>query len=128
MRLTGDWEAWLDFFADAVIATAEQAVETAQQLVQLSTEDRDRISALGRPAGSVLRLHRAFLERPIATAAWLAEKAGLTQATVNKCLAHLQRLGIVRELIAQKRNRLFSCSCYVEIMNRGTELPGRQDG
>ena len=128
VRLTGDWEAWLDFFADAVIATAEQAVETAQQLVQLSTEDRDRISALGRPAGSVLRLHRAFLERPIATAAWLAEKAGLTQATVNKCLAHLQRLGIIRELTAQKRNRLFSYSCYVEIMNRGTELPGRQDG
>jgi len=128
VRLTGDWEAWLDFFADAVIATAEQAVETAQQLVQLSTEDRDRISALGRPAGSVLRVHRAFLERPIATAGWLAEKAGLTQATVNKCLAHLQRLGIVRELTAQKRNRLFSYSCYVEIMNRGTELPERQGG
>ena len=128
VRLTGDWEAWLDFFADAVIETAEQAVDTAQQLVQLSTEDRDRISELGRPAGSVLRLHRAFLERPVATAGWLAEKAGLTQATVNKCLGYLERLGIVRELTAQKRNRLFSYTRYVEIMNRGTELPERQGG
>ena len=35
VRLTGDWEAWLDFFAEAVIFTATQAVETAQQLLDL---------------------------------------------------------------------------------------------
>ena len=28
VRLTGEWEAWLDFFAEAVIVTASQAVET----------------------------------------------------------------------------------------------------
>ena len=31
VRLQGDWEAWLDFFADAVVVSAEQAVETARQ-------------------------------------------------------------------------------------------------
>ena len=36
----------------------------------------------------------------------------------------MERLGIVRELTAQKRNRLFSYAGSVEIMNRGTELPG----
>jgi len=29
----------------------------------------------------------------------------------------------VREITAQKRNRLFSYAEYVEIMGRGTELP-----
>jgi Fe2+ or Zn2+ uptake regulation protein len=48
---------------------------------------------------------------------------GTTPATVNKSLAHLERLGIVHELTAQKRNRLFSYEGYVEIMDRGTELP-----
>ncbi len=52
------------------------------------------------------------------------DKTGLTAATVNKALVHLERLGIVREPTAQKRNRLFSYAGYVEIMNRGTELPG----
>jgi len=33
--------------------------------------------------------------------------------------------GLLRELTARKRNRLFSYAGYVEIMNRGTELPGR---
>ena len=123
VRLTGDWEAWLDFFADAVIVTATQAVETARQLTDVSNQDRMKINVLGRATGSALQLHRALLERPIATPGWLVEKTGISPATVNKALGHLERLDIVRELTAQKRNRLFSYSEYVEIMNRGTELP-----
>ena len=40
-------------------------------------------------------------------------------------LARLEQLGIVKELTAQKRNRLFSYAGYIEVMNRGTELPDR---
>ncbi|MCA9500712.1 MAG: hypothetical protein KC588_16070, partial [Nitrospira sp.] len=58
----------------------------------------------------------------IATSNWLVEKTGITPATVNKALGHMEQLGIVRELTAQKRNRLFSYSQYVEILNRGTEI------
>lgn len=126
-RLNGDWEAWLAFFAEAVIETSTQAVETARQLAGLAAEDRDRIGRLGRAAASVLRVHRALLEHPIATVGWLAQKTGLTQATVNKSLAHLERLGVVRELTRQKRNRLFSYARYIEIMNQGTETPARAD-
>ena len=124
VRLSGDWEAWLDFFAEAVIVTATQAVETAQQLVDLANKDRDKISSLGRAAVSALQIHRALMERPITTSGWLVKKTGITPATVNKCLAHLERLGIVRELTSRKRNRLFSYTGYVDIMNQGTELPG----
>jgi len=124
VRLTGDWEAWLDFFAEAVIVTATQAVETAQQLVDLANKDRDEISGLGRAAPSALQIHRALMERPITTSGWLVKKTGITPATVNKALAHLERLGIVRELTSRKRNRLFSYTGYVDIMNQGTELPG----
>lgn len=125
VRLTGDWEDWLDFFAEAVMVTATQAVETTQQLLDLSNSDRDEISGLGRAAASTLQVHRALMEHPIATSGWLVEKTGITPATVNKALSHLEQLGIVKELTAQKRNRLFSYAGYIEIMSRGTELPGR---
>jgi len=118
VRLTGDWEAWLDFFAEAVIATATQAVKTAQQLVDLANKDRDKISSLGRAAPSALQIHRALMERPITTSGWLVEKTGITPATVNKALSHLERLGIVRELTSRKRNRLFSYTGYLDIMNQ----------
>jgi Fic family protein len=125
VRLTGDWEAWLDFFAEAVIVTATQAVETAQQLLDLSNHDRDKIRGIGRAATSTLQVHRVLMEHPIATSGSLVEKTGITSATVNKALGHLEQLGIVKELTAQKRNRLFSYADYIEIMNRGTELPSR---
>ena len=125
VRLTGDWEAWLDFFAEAIIVTAGQAVETAQQLLDLSNRDRDKINGLGRAAPSTLQIHRALMEQPIATSSSLVEKTGITPATVNKSLGHLEQLGIVKELTARKRNRLFSYAGYIEIMSRGTELPGR---
>lgn len=99
-------------------------MDTAERLLELANADRDRISSLGRAAPSALRVHRALFEHAVATAGWLVEKTGITPATVNKTLGHLERLGIVRELTQRKRNRLFSYIRYVEIMNEGTELPG----
>jgi len=123
VRLSGNWEAWLDFFAEAVIVTANQAVDTTRQLTDLSNGDRDKIRGLGRAAASSLQVHRALLERPIATAGRLVKKTAISPATVNKCLNHLKNLGIVRELTGRKRNRLFSYTRYIEIMNYGTGLP-----
>jgi len=122
VRTTGDWEAWLDFFAEAVITVATQAMETAQKLLCLSEADKVKISSLGRAAASALNIHRIMMEHPVATAKWLAEKSGTTAATVNKSLLHLERLGIVREITEKKRNRLFSYAGYIEILNEETGL------
>jgi Fic family protein len=122
VRLTGDWEAWLDFFAEAVIVTAGQAVDTAQQLHTLSSEDRGKISGLGRVANSTLLVHQALLERPICHSGWLVDKTGLTAATVNKSLAHLERIKVVQEVTERKRNRIFCYTQYIEIMSKGTDL------
>lgn len=125
VRLAGDWEAWLDFFAEGIMVTASQAVKTARQLHDLSKSDHDRIGDLGRAAGSGWQVHRALLTHPITTSGRLAEQTGLTPTTVNKTLEHLEHLGIVRELTGQKRNRLFSYRAYIAIMNEGMELPDR---
>lgn len=125
VRTNGDWEAWLDFFADAVIVTAKQAVETAQQLLALGRQDQDKIRTLGRSSSSILQIHRALIEHPIATSGLLVAKTGISHATVNKGLTQLGDLGIVKELTSKKRNRVFSYTGYIQIMNQGTELPIR---
>ena len=123
VRETGDWEAWLEFFADAVIFTADQAVEAGRQLVALTDTDRDRIKTLGRAAPSALEVHRALIQRPISTAQSLAESTKLVPATVNKALVRLGEIGIVREITNRRRNRVYSYAGYIEIMSLGTELP-----
>ena len=123
VRQTGDWEAWLDFFAEAIIVTAVQSMETAQRILDISREDQMKINRLGRAAASAGQVHRAMLVRPVATPNWLVETTGITPATINKCLGHLQRLGIVKEITARRRNRVFIYTRYLEILNQGTELP-----
>jgi hypothetical protein len=56
------------------------------------------------------------------------QTTGLTAATVNKSLAHLADLGMVAELTGRRRNRVFSYTRYVEILNRDMELPGPASG
>ncbi len=122
VRLTGDWEAWLDFFADAVIYTSTQAVKTARQLMKLSAKDEQRINNLKRISGSAHLIHKAMLERPIASPNWVQKKTQLSPATVNACLRKLELSGIVKEITGRKRNRIYSYVEYIQIMNKGTEL------
>ena len=125
VRLSGDWETWLEFFADAVVASATQAATSVKRLLELSCADSQRIGGLGRAAASALAIHQVMQRQPIGTAASLAAATGLTPATVNKALAHLERIGIVTELTRKQRGRVFSYARYVDILNEGMALPGR---
>jgi Fic family protein len=123
VRDTGDWETWLEFFADAVVAAATQAATSAMRLLELASADSHRIEGLGRAAASALTIHRALQRQPIATAASLTATTHLTPATVNKSLAHLERLGVAAELTRKQRGRIFSYARYVNILNEGMALP-----
>jgi Fic family protein len=123
IRDNGDWEKWLDFFAESVIVTAIQAVNTAQSLLELSNSSQEKINELGRSSISCQKIHKILLERPIATSNWISEKTGISPATVNKSLEKLQEIGVINELTSQKRNKLYSYKKYIEIMDKGTELP-----
>ena len=123
VRLRGDWERWLDFFAEGIEASATQGVSTANALLALVNADRDRIAGLGRAAASALAVHHALQRQPIATSAALVQATRLTPATVNKSLAHLERIGIVAEVTNRQRGRVFSYRKYVEELAAELEAP-----
>ena len=122
-RFTGDWEAWLDFFADAVIETASQAVAAAERINELARRDREKIGGLGRGAMSALSVYQAFLSHPIADASRLEAKTGLAKPTIGKVLTSLEALGIAEETTGRRRNKIFRYREYLTIMDEGTELP-----
>lgn len=96
----------------------------ADALLALVNADRDRIAGLGRAATSALAVHHAMQRQPIATAAALVSATGLTAATVNKSLAHLESLAVVGELTNRQRGRVFSYTAYVQELARELE-PGQ---
>ncbi|MEO8674091.1 MAG: Fic family protein [Casimicrobiaceae bacterium] len=123
VRQDGDWERWLLFFALAVRETADGAVATAQTLVTTFRDDSASIQALGRGAGSALRVHQQLQRRPVATIGSLARSTKLTVPTVTKALESLQKLAIVRETTGRQRNRVFVYGRFIDTLNRGADTP-----
>lgn len=123
VRETGDWESWISFFLEGVIETATQATENARQLLELFEKDRRAISALGRPAASTLRVHELLQKRPLLSVPATTKELGLSKPTVAKAMEHLEKLGIVREITAKQRRRVYAYVRYLDILNQGTEAP-----
>ena len=122
VRLEGDWEKWLTFFAEGVLETAENSVNTAQRLVRISVEDMAHIQTLGRLAGSCLQVHQALKRRPVSTIARLSQETSLSLPTVTAALKRLGETGLVTELTGRRRNRVFSYPHYLEILAEGTGI------
>lgn len=119
-RLEGDWEAWLSFFLEGVARTADGAVATAGDLARLFEEDRERIQATGRRAGSALRIHEAFKARPLVTLADVVSRSGLSFPAASSAMAELVAMGIAREITGKKRNRVFAYARYLATLGAGT--------
>lgn len=72
--------------------------------------------------------HQILQCQPIATASALASATRLTPATINKALAHLEKLGIVGRLNARRRGRVFSYRSYVQQLQAELEPMARVYG
>ena len=121
VRRDGDWEAWLEFFLEGVAQTAGGAVTTAHRLLELFRDDERRLSGEGRRAATLLQVHGALRQRPVATIKSLAARASVSFPTAAKAVETLVRLGIARELTGQRRNRIFAYDGYLVLLGEGTE-------
>ncbi|MGC9951241.1 MAG: Fic family protein [Bryobacteraceae bacterium] len=119
VRTEGDWEGWLEFFLDGVKETADQAAATARKIVDLFSADERRIEELGRASASVRRIHEFLQTSPICSIPGASEKLGISAPTVAKSFAHMQRLGMLREITGKQRRRLFAYDRYLAILNAG---------
>ena len=93
----------------------------ARDILNPFAADRHRIEALGRPAGSALRVHQLLQTKPILSIVGAAETPGLSAPAVAASIGHLAGLGVVRELTGRQRGRLFVHERSMEIMSRGTK-------
>lgn len=123
IRTDGAWEEWLRFFLEGVVAVARSAIETTRRIVALIEGDRQRVLSLGRAAGSAAQIHQLVTREVVFTIPEGARRTGLSEVTVAKAAAHLEGLGIVREVTGKPRNKLFAYGSYLALLQEGTE-PG----
>ncbi len=121
VRQAGAWETWMEFFLTGVAETAEQASETARDLIAMFEAHRQMIGTLGRAAPSALRVHEFMQARPIVTIQTVADGLQISFPTASGALENLEELDIVRETTGKQRGRIYAYSDYLALLDRGTE-------
>ena len=121
VRINGDWEKWIDFFAEAVIHTSNQAVNTAKNLIALINDHEAKVNSMGRASSTALVVYRCFVKQPVLNANVIQTQTSLSAATIHSSLENLIKLGILEEESQKKRNKIFVYKEYINILNEGTE-------
>lgn len=115
VRTRGDLAHWVRFFLVAINETAKKGVRTFQSIHQLRQTATAQVQTLGRRATNAARIVESLYTKPITTSGSLAARLDLSQATADRLLADLQKLGIVAEMTGQRRNRVFYFRDYYHL-------------
>lgn len=126
VRSTGDWEAWLSYFMEAVSLTSRQAVSTARQIIGQISHDRQTIKQTGRSAETTMAVFDCFTRKLITDSKHIIAETGLSPATVNSALSRLQKLGIVTEITGKKRDKVYSYAMCMDVLNRELDYDREQ--
>lgn len=116
IRQDGNWEAWIDFFLEAVQHTASDAVRVLTELHRRVEDDKAIVAAFGRlrhNAEKVLSImQRHIVTRPLI----LAKQAGLAPSTTYRVLDKLEKFGLIQQSSTGERNRLYTYSAYLNML------------
>ena len=116
VRDKGDWEGWLAFFLRGIIEVSGEATDTARRILALREDHRAAVTAqLGYAAGNGLRVLETLYRSPIISVANAQKLIGATYPVANNIIARLVKIGILREITGNKRNRRFLYQPYLDI-------------
>ena len=116
VRDAGDWEGWLTFFLRGVEQVSEEATQTTRRVLELRERHRAAITeSLGRAAGNGHRVHESLFQRPIVTVGTVRELTKVSFPAANDLVTRLVRIGVLREITGNSRNRRFQYDDYVRL-------------
>ena len=109
-----DIEGWLKFFFEGVCVTANKSVETARKILKLRENDVSKFVGLGR-AGKGMQLLNSLYKTPLVSVKGVENITGLKNPNALMLVSKFIKLGILKEITGQKRNRVFSYYNYVKL-------------
>lgn len=117
IRKDGNWEAWIEFFMEAVQYTASDAVRVLSELQSRVEHDKAIIATFGRMRSSAEKvlcmMQRHIVTRPLI----LAKQVGIAPSTIYRVLDKLEKHGIIRQNTQGERNRLYTYSAYQSMLD-----------
>lgn len=95
---SGDVQAWLDFFLDGVIVTAEEGIAVSKKIRIIRDEDMEKLQMLAkRESESSMKVLKALFGHPIVTTKNIMEVTGFSRPGAQKVIDRLVDLNILKK-------------------------------
>lgn len=121
VREKNDLTGWIKFFLEAVINTAQNGVQTFQNVLALKQEMDALMLTFGKKAHNASKLLEYLYQRPIISVSDIVEPLGITKQTANLLVKDFEGKGILREITGYQRNKLFVFARYLGIYSPSKE-------
>ena len=118
IRAQGDWEGWVAFFLEAVVAAAAEAESGIIAVASRVTADRRKLLDSAKATPASYRLFEMLPMMPRFSVEQARKKLKTTFPTANAAVRSLQGLKIVSELTGQRANRIYSYGGYIDLLTR----------
>jgi Fic family protein len=113
---TGNFDAWIQFFAQGAREQAERACERIERLAALRTEMLSALRA-DRARGVVLDIVEDLIGWPVITPTQAANLHNVTYPPANAAIQRLVGLGYLDEVTGRSYGRVFACRQVMEIVD-----------
>lgn len=120
VRIHGTWETWLEFFLKGLHKSANQAVNTTNQINNLFDQDHKKIERLGRARFSCKQALGYMKKLPQVTVTLLARELGMATPTARSALNLMVKVGIMEEKSGKQRDKVYVYRKYLNLLDEGS--------
>lgn len=106
VSLTGDFNAWVSFFCEGILAQANNAVKKIEDLLAVRMEMME-VLRRKRVRGVALDIADSLIGYPYITVSQAAELHNVTYPPANSAIAKLVEMGILQEVTGERYKRMF---------------------
>lgn len=121
VRTNGEWEEWLIFYLEGIFETANNAVETITRLMDLFSNDREKIRRSHPNTVTTEKILERFQKSPVLNVNTIVRELNVSKPTVRRAISRLEDQNILREITGRARSRIYVYSEYLAILEQGTE-------
>lgn len=124
---TGDWDGWIRFFAEGIEASALDTAARVDRLLRIQEDYANTLREAGA-SGLIRDLAESLIAFPYVDVSRTAARLNSSYPTVNKAVARLVELRVLRERTGRSYGRVFEAHAVVAVLTaRDVAPPGAGD-
>lgn len=113
----GNFDRWINYFAEAIIGQAEREINRIQDLLKFRNSLSATLNA-SKERGLVLKLPDELIANPVLTVSRIASAYQVTYPPASSAVAKLVKLGVLREVTGKKYNKIYVCFDLLRMLEK----------